>query len=226
MSGIKAVFFDIDNTLYNTGRLAEASRRNAIKAMIEAGLMVGEEEGYRKLLEIVRKKGPNFDHHYDVLVKEYSGEKKHQIIAAGIVAYHTTKLGYLVPYPETIPVLLKLKQTGIKLGIISNGVPTKQWEKLIRLGLQHFFDYVIISEDKMQKPDPRIFRGAVVRAGCRPEETMMVGDDIMNDISGANKAGMNTVLVARGETKKPRRKADEPDYLIKDLRGLLGILNI
>lgn len=224
MRELKAVFFDIDNTLYNTGLLAESSRKNAVKAMIEAGLAIDEEKGYQELMSIVKRHGPNYDHHYDVLVKKYMGKKSPRIVAAGMIAYHTTKIGYLVPYPETIPSLLTLKQRGYKLGVISNGIPTKQWEKLIRLGLQHFFDIVEISTETVKKPNPKIFRRAINRLKCKPEETLMVGDSLMEDIYGANRVGMTTVQVVNENSGAPKNKLEEPDYAVFGLGDILKIV--
>ncbi|MFH1789156.1 MAG: haloacid dehalogenase, partial [Candidatus Altiarchaeota archaeon] len=85
---IKAVLFDIDNTLYDTKTLALNSRKNAVKAMVEAGLDVDVDEALKKLSKIVKKHGPNYDHHYDRLLEEYCIKYNPRIIAAAVVAYH------------------------------------------------------------------------------------------------------------------------------------------
>lgn len=223
---VKAIFFDIDNTFYDTTLLAEASRKNAVKAMIESGLDADEDKGYKKLMKIVKQHGPNYDHHYDLLVRQCNAKRNSKIVAAGMVAYHTTKLGYLVPYPEIIHTLLELKRAGYSLGIISNGLPAKQWEKLIHLGLQHFFDIVIISTKTIKKPDQKIFKRALSKVECKPIEAMMVGDDLLNDVSGAAQVGMTTVQVVRGVQKYPKKMKIEPDYIVSNLGSILNILGV
>jgi len=227
MNKIKAVFFDIDDTLYDSTLHAEMVRRNAIKAMIEAGLVISEEEGLEAVKEIVAEKGSNYEKHFDDLLQRFGYQSNPRIIAAGIVAYHTTKAAYLVPYPDTVPTLLELRDRGYKLGIITEGRSVKQWEKLIRLGLQHFFHAVVISEDIGQgKIGPEIFRLAAERIDIKPNQAAMVGDRLDKDIVGAKAAGMKTIQLKKGRYKehKPRNPQEEPDYVIGNLKDLLRIL--
>ncbi|MFH1722063.1 MAG: TIGR02253 family HAD-type hydrolase [Candidatus Altiarchaeota archaeon] len=226
---VKAVFFDIDNTLFDTKRLAEATRRNAIRAMIESGLDVDEDEAYVKLMELVKKHGSNYGRHFDELLKIYGKEGNPHIIAAGIIAYHSTKTAYLVPYPETVPTLISIRDRGIKLGIITDGVAVKQWEKLISLGLQHFFHSVVISEERgVEKPETTSFLDACDQVDCKPDEAIMVGDRLEKDVLGANIAGMTSVLLDKhieGDHPKPKSEREEPDYIISQLGDLLKILD-
>ena len=129
MKKIKAVFFDVDNTLYDSTLQVEMVRRNAIKAMIEAGMEITEEEGLEVLKDIVGRMGANYEHHFDDLLKKYGYDSNPRVIAAGIVAYHTTKTAYLVPFPDTVPTILALRDRGYKLGVITEGRSVKQWEK-------------------------------------------------------------------------------------------------
>ncbi|RLI92324.1 MAG: haloacid dehalogenase [Candidatus Altiarchaeales archaeon] len=224
---IRALFFDIDDTLYDSTLQANLARESAIKAMIEAGLDVNEEKAMSSLREIVRKFGSNYSYHFDELLKKFGYDPNPRIVAAGVVAYHTTKIAYLVPFPDTIPTLLRLRDLGYRLGIITDGISVKQWEKLIRLGLQHFFHSVTISSDVgREKPDPEIFKIAIKNAGCKPKEAIMVGDRPDRDISGANKVGMVTVQIAKGKYRwvKPRDESEKPDYTISTLADILDIL--
>ena len=227
MPKIKAVFFDVDDTLYDSTLQAESARKNAIKAMIEAGLNLSEEGAMKSLKHIVRKFGSNYSRHFNELLNESGHDENPRIIAAGLVAYHNTKLTYLVPFRDTVPTLLSLRDRNYKLGAITNGIAVKQWEKLIRLGVQHVFDTVIISEEAgVEKPDPEIFRLALKEIGCRPREAAMLGDRIDRDIAGANEAGMLTVqlLKEKRRGKTPKKPEEEPDYVVSDLRDILNIL--
>ncbi len=192
---IKWIFFDIDNTLYESNRLAEEARKNAVNAMISAGLPVQSvSETYGKLKKIIKEHGPNYSKHFDKLVEQFGvAEGKYDIIAAGVIAYHNTKFAMLKPSFEIINTLKELKKE-YRLGIISNGRPVKQREKLIRLDLQDFFNVVIISgETDFEKPNPEIFKIAIEKAGCKPEETVMIGDK-KSDME-AEKIGMHTINI-------------------------------
>jgi len=218
---IRGVLFDIDDTLYNSTELAYRARQNAVKAMIEAGLPVKDpKKVFNVLQEVIKECGPNFGEHYRILLEKLGLEWDPEIIAAGVAAYHDTKFSYLKPYPDTIPVLLELKTAGYKIGAISDGLSVKQWEKLIRLGIHHFFDIVVISETLgVTKPDPKMFKAASEGLGLPLEEILMVGDSVRRDISGAKAIGMKTIWV-----ESPKKGEAKPDFTIKSLSGLPAIL--
>ncbi len=226
---IKAIFFDIDNTLYDSTKLTTMARHNSIKAMIDSGLPVKDEEKlYNLLEEIIKKHGSNYGRHYDELLKELGLENDSKIIAAGVVAYERTKEGYLVPFPGVIPTLLTLKKR-YDLGVISNGLAVKQWEKLIGLGIHHLFDVVATSEELgYDKPQKEAFLFAIEKLGLSPEECVMVGDRLDTDVLGGNLAGMRTVHLKKGKYGGDRPETEEqtPDFEIDDLTEIFDALEL
>ena len=223
------MLFDIDNTLFDTATLAKMSRVNAVKAMMESGLPIHNvQKGYRLLLKIVEKYGANYDQHFDRLLEALDYGRDPKIIAAGIVAYHDTKLAYLKPDPDVIPTLIALRDKNCKIGIVSNGRSVKQWEKIIRLGLQHFFHTVIISEEVgFEKPDPKIFTLALKELGVKPEEAAYVGDTSEVDMLGANAAGIVSVRLVKRKRREPRLdRTMRPRVTIRKVSDLLSILKI
>ncbi|BAW31594.1 MAG TPA: TIGR02253 family HAD-type hydrolase [Methanothermobacter sp.] len=217
----KAVYFDIDDTLYDTSSFARLARKAALSVMIEAGLPLKQEEAYSLLRNIIDEKGSNYDKHFNVLTEKVFGEEKPLLIALGVITYHNVKFALLRPFPQTIPTLIYLKGKGYNLGVISNGLTIKQWEKLIRLGIHHFFDEVVTSEEVgFQKPDIEIFREALNRMGCKPEDSVMVGDKFREDIIGAVNAGMSAILV------KPKLEEDEKRHIKSEKLDIEIISNI
>ncbi|WP_321421199.1 TIGR02253 family HAD-type hydrolase [uncultured Methanobacterium sp.] len=193
---IKAVFFDIDDTLYDTSGFAKRARKAALQAMIDAGLPLSQQEAYLLLRKIIKEKGSNYDKHFNILTKRVMGEEKPLLIALGMITYHNVKFALLRLFPDTMSTLIYLKKSNYQLGVISNGLTIKQWEKLIRLGLYHFFDEVVTSQEAgSEKPDLEIFQLALDRMGCQAEESIMVGNKFSEDILGATKAGMSAILV-------------------------------
>ena len=224
---IKAIFFDIDDTLYDSTKLTTMARQNSIRAMIDSGLPVKDEEKLHILLnEIIKKHGSNYGKHYDRLLEELDLEVDPKIIAAGVVAYEHTKEGYLTTFPGVIPTLLKLKEK-YKLGVISNGLAVKQWEKLIDLGIHHLFDVVATSEELgFSKPQKEIFLHAVEKLGLSPDECLMLGDRLDTDILGGNLAGMKTVYLRKGKYggESPRSDDEAPDFEIEDFVEITNVL--
>lgn len=224
---IKAIFFDIDDTLYDSTRLATMARKNSIQAMIDAGLPIKDEgKVYEILKRVIAKFGSNYQRHYDRLMEELNLEANPKIVAAGVVAYERTKMGYLKPFPGVIPTLIRLKN-GYKLGVISNGLAIKQWEKLIGLGIYHFFAFVATSEELgYEKPEREIFDLAMKKLEVKPRECVMVGDKLDTDILGASKVGMYAVLKkSKTIVKKTSAKKISPDFEIMNISEIFQVLD-
>jgi putative hydrolase of the HAD superfamily len=225
---IKAVFFDIDDTLYDTSGFARLARKAALNAMIDAGLPLSHDEAYILLREIIKEKGSNYDRHLNVLTKKVFGEEKPLLVAIGMITYHNVKFALLRLFPETMSTLIHLKSHGYHLGVISNGITIKQYEKLVRLGLHHFFDSVITSQEAgVEKPDVAIFELAMKTMGCKAENSVMIGNNFNDDIIGAIDAGMSAVYLTSelNESEKViiQRKNLQLD-IISDLGQIKDIL--
>ena len=77
------------------------------------------------------------------------------------------------------------------LGIISNGLPDVQYQKLDAVGTRSHFSCIVLSEEfGIAKPDPRIFHHALSLVSILPDEAVYVGDSFENDVVGALDAGM------------------------------------
>ncbi|HIQ32202.1 MAG TPA: TIGR02253 family HAD-type hydrolase [Methanothermococcus okinawensis] len=219
---IKGVLFDLDDTLYDSTSFVDRARREAIKMMIDAGLNATEEEAYNILQRIIKEKGPNYGHHFDDLVKAIEGRHNPKIVTMGVITYHNVKFALLRPYPDTIKTLIELKKMGLKLGVVTDGITIKQWEKLIRLGIADFFDEVVTSEEYgLGKPNLEFYRYALKKMNLKGEEAVYVGDRIDRDIIPASKVGMHTIRILRG---KYRDMKGECKYEVKSLREVVDIV--
>jgi putative hydrolase of the HAD superfamily len=108
-------------------------------------------------------------------------------------------------FPEIDPLLDAL--TGrYRLGIVTNGVPDMQREKLAGSGVAHRFDAAVISgEIDCGKPDPGIFRHICAELGVELSECIMIGDNPARDVAGAIAAGMRSVWVQRNNRARDER---------------------
>lgn len=99
-----------------------------------------------------------------------------------------------VLFPDTIEVLDYLSAK-YKMHIITNGFVEVQYKKLRISGLEKYFERVTTSEEaKASKPKPGIFRAALSSANAKKTESLMIGDDLENDILGAKKFGIDQVF--------------------------------
>lgn len=230
-TNLKIVFFDIDDTLYSTTEFTRLARMNAIRAMVDAGLRVDEFRAFEELEKVTNEFGANYDRHYDELLARLNIElkvNKSLIIAAGVVAYHDTKVKGLKPFPDVewaLSVLSKNKK--LKLGIISDGITLKQIEKVIRLGLLKYFDQqamFFVEEVGIRKPDPLLFIRACELLEINPEEAMYVGDHPTHDIDAANTAGLITIFYQRGGKYAFAEGQTQPQAVIRDMMQLVSLL--
>ena len=146
------------------------------------------------------------------------------VVAAGVVAYRSTSPVFLKPYPDTVPTLLTLRDQRYKLGVASEGKSVKQWQKLLSLGLQHLFDSVVTSEDlKLEHLTETVLKRELDELGAQPPNTLFVTVNL-DKIDIANRAGLITVRLRKGEAKLEKPKGSQPRYEIKTLSEILQIL--
>lgn len=126
-------------------------------------------------------------------------------------------------YEETFNILDSLKGK-YKLLLLTNGSPDLQNTKLaITPELVPYFDQIVISGDFGRgKPDPTIFEHALSRMSLNKDEVLMVGDNLMTDILGANRVGIKSVWINRHDKE---RNEVIPTYEIKHLEELFAIID-
>jgi len=206
LAALDAVFFDIDDTLYSSTAFAERARERSIQAMIRAGLRLPPERVRELLREVIGEYSSNFPYQFDEVLQRVSPEAYRpvnpaMIVASAVVAYHDTKFTELRPFDDVPEVLRRLRSRGVRMGVVTSGIPVKQAEKLVRLGLAGEFEpgWVFIAEQlEISKEDPRLWSEVLRRSGLSPGRAMYVGDNPQRDIDPAGSAGWITVLVRRG----------------------------
>ena len=232
MPKLKAILFDIDDTLFSTTGFAKKARRNAVRAMIEAGLDLPEEVVLKELDEVLAEFSSNYEHHYDKLLQRLrppslSRTNPALIVAAGVAAYHDTKFRELEPFEDVRPLLADLKAAGMRLGIVTHGWTVKQAEKLVRLKLVPYLDprAVFISDQiGISKPNPKLYQVALADLGLRAPEVMYVGDSPEHDVAPPRSLGMVTVWARRGAKHGLEGSAIVPDHVVADFVELRGVL--
>lgn len=119
-------------------------------------------------------------------------------------------------YDDVLPTLDALSQR-YRLGILSNGNSYPE-----RVGLDRRFRFVVFAPDHgIAKPDPRLFRVAIERAGCSPNQLLHVGDSLHTDIAGARSAGVRSVWLNRD--RRANDTSIQPDFEIASLTELIDV---
>ena len=221
---IKAIFFDLDNTLTDFMRMKELSVDAAISGMLDAGLKLRPEEARQKIYGIYDREGIEFQQVFDHFLQEELGAIDHKILAAGIVAYRRVRDSALVLYPHVQITLVKLLRRGIQLAVVSDAPQAQVWLRLCSLNLHHVFDLVVAFEDtRERKPSRAPFEAALAGLDLAPGQVLMVGDWPERDMVGARNVGIRTVFARYGDTFGTI--ASGADFEIDDIQQLLPILD-
>jgi HAD superfamily hydrolase (TIGR02253 family) len=220
---IRAIVFDLDNTLTDFMKMKADAVAAAIDGMIDAGLDVPRETLAARIDAIYRAKGLEYQQVFDELLIELIGEIDPKIHASGIVAYRKVRSA-MVLYPHVQLTLLELAKRGIRLGVVSDAPRAQVWQRLCSLGLQHVFDAVVTFDDtQARKPDPAPFREVLRRLGVPASEALMVGDWAERDVVGGRSLGMKTVFARYGDTFGTVESG--ADYDVEDVFQLVGIVD-
>ncbi|MBN1940548.1 MAG: HAD-IA family hydrolase, partial [Candidatus Diapherotrites archaeon] len=149
-----------------------------------------------------------------------------KILAGAIAAYRRTKAGNLIPYPHVRSTLIKLKELGLKLAIVSDAPRMQAWLRLAEMGLSDFFDTVVTFDDTGEKkPSAKPFEAVIQKLGVKPSQIIFIGDDLEKDVAGAQNTGMKSALAKYGASKYTLTNDKiKPDFELESLRDLLAVL--
>jgi HAD superfamily hydrolase (TIGR01549 family) len=187
---IRWVFFDIGNVVMNDDPVMAFIYSELHRAILDRGIEKGFEDLLSEREQLIRERGAG---HWYLLGERYLGlDGLHRLmhhcaamIRADYMAYHN-----VLPGMEHA---LETLSREFELGILANQLK-ESMDGLEACGLRRYFRIAAVSELlDLKKPDPAIFRWALAQAGCAPEEAVMVGDRIDNDILPARQLGMWTL---------------------------------
>ena len=123
-------------------------------------------------------------------------------------------------YPGATETLRKLRDRGLKIGIVTNNGRVGTELTLKRCQLDGFFDAVVTRDDcEEMKPEAGPVRKVLTEMRVAPEEAIFVGDSVM-DIISARATGLPSVAVATGPFSSDRLLKAEPDYLLGSVNDL------
>ena len=195
---IKGVVFDLDHTLfdrYATFRATLPELYKALKNEIPENVLL--EDFVEGVIESEKK---YIYHSFDLIAdnifkKGIFSRKMSGKEFWGYVCKHCW-IKAAVKYPFTEPMLIKLREMGLKIGIITNGRTETQQVKIDLLGIGKFVDETIICDSLgVQKPETLPFEVMCEKLNLKPNELLYVGDNPINDVMASRNAGYVPVWV-------------------------------
>ncbi|MBU0975916.1 MAG: HAD family hydrolase [Patescibacteria group bacterium] len=145
-----------------------------------------------------------------------------------VTEYWELTYEHVVPYPGLQEMLEELRKLdGIIIATLTAGDYYSKTEKLMKLGIEKYFDYNFVTE-LVQKPKTtgHIYQYVLDYLNLEPKEVLMVGDKPHEDIIPANKIGIDTVQVTiRGDFEVAAKGHAKPDFVTDNLKELIQIIN-
>lgn len=212
MAEIRAVLFDLDDTLHDdTYAFTTAAQEVAAEVAAEHGIdalalkkaYIAQAEGFWHRLttsELQTKLSQWRAEMWGDALRSVGLDDMH-LAERSARNYNVYRKKYFALFPGALDLLRELKDRGLKLALLTNGVSETHREKIALLQIAEYFDAIFLADEVgMLKPDPLLFAHACTKLRTSPSESAMVGDRYERDIAGALTAGLFTIWMnVRGE---------------------------
>lgn len=234
--GIKAIIFDLDNTLIETSSAGEValqkvgellkSTLNLEDGTIEIICSCFKRKLYNEVFDSAA--GKSIDDvrivHWEEAIRETVGVHKIESLGSDCYKLWKTSRLQLLTMPPEVQMLLRDLKTKYRLLLLTNGETQTQREKVEVSSCEEFFDAVVVGgEHEEQKPSISIFRLCFEMLGVQAWDCVMVGDSLDMDIQGGLKAGVRaTVWVKR--TWAREKDSVKPHYTVSNVLELPRVL--
>jgi putative hydrolase of the HAD superfamily len=137
------------------------------------------------------------------------------------------ELDFPVVEPDSLWAIATLHERGLALGCVTNTILLESAirDALYRLGLLRYISSVVVSSAVgYQKPHPALFRQVLDDIGVPAQQIVFVGDRLVEDVGGAQAAGMRAVLTHQFRQEQPADGSPQPDAVIQRLSGLPDVI--
>ena len=233
---IRAIFFDFGGTLFDYSTTAPGERESLIALARVAGITADTTQVQQSYRDALKRTFYRYLPRPFYLHRDMFDEALTETARYFEVSFTPRQLSEYRKMQEQLrnqnfklregveKTLATLRRRGLHLGIVSN-VDNEQFSQILTLsGLQNSFDSFLTSEDAGScKPDQLIFLKALEQAHCRPHEAAFVGDSIQQDIAGANRCGLHSVLLWSRPNKLPKTSDVSPGDIIHNIPDILNV---
>jgi len=229
---IKAVIFDLDNTLCNSTVVIQ----NTLRGMFIKHLKCFPDKSVNDLVLINVKtfekliSDPNVPLSAAIIrvwfeVFEQLHVKPSLKIILKFIEYIRSKTNKKIRLIDGALELMKyLKSKDIRICVLTNGIFVDQANKLVKLKLDGFVDYLVTSDMcTADKPDPKAFKYLLNKIGISQDQILMIGDDLVADIKGANDLGIRTIYFKNSSLANAAMESVKPDYIKTNYKDILRL---
>ena len=187
VSDVKVVLFDLDDTLYSEKQYVKSGFNKIAEACPEIENMADKlwrafEDGERPIDFVLKNEN------------QYSSDAVKKCLET-----YQNQMPNISLYDGVIDLLTSLKESGFSLGLITDGRPIGQRNKINALGIEKYFEKIIVTDElggiEFRKPNPKAFELMREFFGVDFPQMVYVGDNINKDFIAPEKLGMKWILV-------------------------------
>lgn len=194
---IKAVVFDLDDTLISEKEYIRSGFK-VVSRKIAVDNNLDENKVFNKALELFKISSKEV---FNRMLDEFEVEYSKDYILKLIKCYreHEPNINF---FEDVIPTINQLKEKGYKLGIITDGYKETQLRKIEVLKCRELFDEIIVTDElgrEFWKPHEKSYKLMAEKLNINLNEMIYVGDNVNKDFITANKLGITTVHINRGD---------------------------
>ncbi|WP_313636676.1 HAD-IA family hydrolase [Paenibacillus sp.] len=202
MQSLKAVIFDLDDTLYQEVEYVKSGFLHVSRFLSEE-TSLNKDYVFEQFLQLFQKdKNEVFKRFLDVHSLQSS-----QLETQMIYEYRF-HLPLLTLAPENVELLEWLREKGMYIGIITDGRPEGQRNKIEALLLNKYCDHIIVTDElggiEFRKPNDAAFIKMLRHFNIKPEESIYIGDNPAKDFVAGNKLGMHTIMLKNEKSIHPQ----------------------
>ncbi|MCM3627565.1 HAD family hydrolase [Paenibacillus glycanilyticus] len=196
MNKITAIIFDLDQTLLDKHESLIRFANHQYEAYALEAFRIDREDFVQKFTEMNHVVRPK-EEVYKELIEIFGIDSS--LLAVMLEDLNRNFSDYAIGYPGLVTMLSELRDASFKLGMITNGRAFYQRSKIRALGIESYFDDIVISEAVgLRKPDPAIFQLSLSNLKLAADQAVFVGDNLKADIMPAKELGMRTIWKQRG----------------------------
>ncbi|MDO9035956.1 MAG: HAD family hydrolase [Methanoregula sp.] len=216
---ITAIIFDMDNTLFDfveAKLIACAAVIACVKVPVEPVV----------LLKYFLRPAHGFESHENIRDFLNDNNRYSETTFTRCCAiYDEEKIGAIKPYPHVAETLSALRDSGLKLGVVTDAHNGNALKRLRKAGLEEYFDAIVTKDmHGKAKPSPEPFLLGMKMLGVTAMETMLVGDSIRRDIVPAKALGMLAVHAVYGDRNFHEGERDGADFVIRGIWDVVGVM--
>ena len=199
---VKAVLFDLGGTLIKTAEIPHVMRQilthcginRSLEEVSQAWKKTEKGLNFRDLTKLLDE----FWVQWNICILSKLQVSSNTPALAEFIKTHWWKYCNVTLYPDAKRILPLLKESGLKIGLVTNGLQSDVNAILPKVGLQGFFDTVVVIDTlRRMKPDIEVFQYALQRLKTSPSQAIFIGDEVEADYRGAQRSGLTPYLIDR-----------------------------